>query len=75
MTRRSWQFWASFFGIYAVCPKAGDMLIGDPLLIGHPLGGYIGVLVGSLVHWQISLHLARPYLRTLFYEQRLSGVF
>jgi hypothetical protein len=60
MRRRSWQYWVSFVGIFAVCIEIGDVLIGY-----HPLGAVIGLFVGGLIQTHISLHLVRPYIRTL----------
>jgi divalent metal cation (Fe/Co/Zn/Cd) transporter len=60
MSRRSWQYWVSLVGSLAVCIEIGHVLIGHP-----PLDNLIGLLVGVLVHTLISLHLVRPYIRTL----------
>jgi hypothetical protein len=57
---RSWRYWVSFVGNIVVCGEIGGVLIGY-----HSLGTLIGVIVGSLIHTHISLHLVRPYIRTL----------
>jgi hypothetical protein len=64
--RRSWQYWVSLVGIFAVCIEIGDMLIGR-------LGNVIGLFVGALIWGQISLHLARPYIRALHPPEHASG--
>ena len=65
-TTRHWLYWVSLVGIFAVCIHIGDMRIGR-------LGTFIGLFVGFLIHTQISLHLARPYIRDLLSSEHASG--
>jgi hypothetical protein len=50
----------SVFGSLTVCITIGDMLIGHP-----PLGAFVGLAVATLLNWQISVYLVRPYICTL----------
>jgi hypothetical protein len=56
---RHWQFWASLVGVFFLCVQIGDMLIG------HRIGGPIGAVVSGFILRQVSMHLARPYIRAL----------
>jgi len=58
---RHWQYWASLLGI-GLCVKIGAMLIGN-------LGAYIGGVVCALIHVQVVVHLARPYIRAALLHQ------
>jgi hypothetical protein len=64
MTRRSGLHYVSLVGIFAVCIFGGDALIGH-----DPLGSLIGLIVGILIHTNISLRLARPYIRATLLHQ------
>ena len=67
MARRSGLHWVSLVASLAVCIKIGDVLIGHP-----PLGTIIGLLVAVLIYTLISLHLVRPYIRTLLSAEQAS---
>jgi len=53
-TTRHWQFWASFL-VLGLCVHIGQYFYA-------PIGGYIGVVVGSFIFSQVSIHVARPAL-------------
>jgi hypothetical protein len=61
---RHWQFWASLVGIFFLCVQIGDMLID------HRIGGLIGAVVSGFILRQVSMHLARPYIRDLLSAER-----
>jgi hypothetical protein len=57
MRHGHWQYWAGLVAFY-LCLKIGEHIYDR-------IGGYIGVAVGSFIFSQVSIHLARPYIRAL----------
>jgi hypothetical protein len=64
---RHWQYWASLVGI-ALCVEIGQHIYAH-------LGGSIGAVVGAFIFSQVSIHLARPYIRDLLSDEAFPRVF